>query len=47
MSWKMLFLMVLLCREAELPPRWREGLSWPERRTETVVTRYQGALYYG
>lgn len=27
-SWKMVFLMVLLCREAELPPRCNVGLSY-------------------
>lgn len=27
-SWKMVFLMVLLCKEAELPPRWRDGFTW-------------------
>lgn len=26
-SWKMLFLIRLLCREAELPPLWRRGLA--------------------
>lgn len=30
-SWKMVFLMVLLCKEAELPPRWRDGFSWAKR----------------
>lgn len=28
MSWKMVFLMVLLCKDAELPPRCSMGLGW-------------------
>lgn len=34
-SWKMLFLIKLLCREAELPPLWSRGLAC-ERRNKGV-----------
>lgn len=38
MSWKMLFLMRLLWREAELPPRWRRGLAWVEKPDKEAVS---------
>lgn len=38
MSWKMLFLMRLLWREAELPPRWRRGLAWTEKPDKDAVS---------
>lgn len=38
MSWKMLFLMRLLWREAELPPRWRRGLAWAEKPEKSAVS---------
>lgn len=31
-SWKMLFLMRVLWREAELPPLWRRGLAYKEKK---------------
>lgn len=38
-SWKMVFLMVLLCKEAELPPRWRDGFSWGRDVTGVMTER--------
>lgn len=40
-SWKMVFLMVLLCKEAELPPRWRDGFNWAKRwlKSGQLLTR--------
>lgn len=43
-SWKMVFLMVLLCKEAELPPRWRDGFNWGKRRLRSrqpLTTRHE------
>lgn len=35
MSWKMVFLIVLLCKEAELPPRWRDGFNWGRNKSNS------------
>lgn len=42
-SWKMLFLIRLLCREAELPPLWSRGLAY-RRRKQVSATHLEQSL---